>query len=41
VLTNAACPNQGYVLGNSIGLQCHSRDDARLVDIWVDDGAAI
>src|SRR6185369_7830260 len=23
VLTNAACANQAYVIGNSIGLQCH------------------
>lgn len=38
VLTNAACPNQGYVLGNSIGLQCHVEMTRELVRIWVDDG---
>ena len=40
VLTNAACPNQGYVLGNSIGLQCHIEMTRDLVNIWVNDGVA-
>ena len=40
VLTNDACPNQGYVVGNSIGLQCHVEMTRDLVDIWVNDGAA-
>jgi GMP synthase-like glutamine amidotransferase len=40
VLTNAACPNQGYVLGNSIGLQCHIEMTRELMQTWVDDGAA-
>jgi GMP synthase-like glutamine amidotransferase len=38
VLTNAACPNQGYVLGNSIGLQCHIEMTRELVETWVTDG---
>lgn len=38
VLTNAACPNQAYVLGNSIGLQCHIEMTRELVEIWVRDG---
>ena len=38
ILTNAACANQGYALGNSIGLQCHVEMTRELVDIWVGDG---
>jgi GMP synthase-like glutamine amidotransferase len=38
VLTNAACPNQAYVLGNSIGLQCHIEMTRDLVNLWVNDG---
>jgi len=38
VLTNAACPNQGFVLGNSIGLQCHVEMTHDLVRMWVNDG---
>jgi hypothetical protein len=38
VLTNAACPNQAYVLGNSIGLQCHVEMTRELVHTWVRDG---
>ena len=38
VLTNAACPNQAYVIGNSIGLQCHVEMTRELIDIWVKDG---
>ena len=38
VLTNAACPNQGYALGNSIGLQCHIEMTRELVQTWVNDG---
>ncbi|MBK7469246.1 MAG: type 1 glutamine amidotransferase [Betaproteobacteria bacterium] len=38
VLTNAACPNQAYALGNSIGLQCHIEMTRELVRIWVHDG---
>ena len=38
VLTNDACPNQAYVLGNSIGLQGHIEMTRDLVDIWVGDG---
>ena len=38
VLTNSACPNQAYVLGNSIGLQCHVEMTRELVELWVNDG---
>ena len=38
VLTNDACPNQAYVLGNSIGLQGHIEMTRELVNIWVNDG---
>ena len=38
VLTNEACPNQAYVIGNSIGLQCHVEMTRELIDIWVKDG---
>ncbi len=38
VLTNAACPNQGYVMGNSIGLQGHVEMTRELVEIWLRDG---
>jgi GMP synthase-like glutamine amidotransferase len=38
VLTNEACPNQAYVIGNSIGLQCHVEMTRELIDIWVRDG---
>ena len=38
VLTNEACPNQAYVIGNSIGLQCHVEMTEELVNIWIGDG---
>ena len=38
ILTNAACANQAYALGNSVGLQCHVEMTRELVDIWVGDG---
>jgi len=38
ILTNRACPNQAYVLGNSIGMQCHIEMTRELVDLWVTDG---
>ena len=38
VLTNAACPNQAYVIGNSIGLQGHVEMTEDLVRIWIGDG---
>jgi GMP synthase-like glutamine amidotransferase len=40
VLTNAACANQAYVIGNSIGLQSHVEMTRELVEIWVEDGGA-
>ena len=39
VLTNVACPNQGYVLGNSVGLQCHLEMTPEMIGTWVNDGA--
>lgn len=39
VLTNAACPNQAYVIGNSSGMQCHVEMTRALVELWVRDGA--
>ena len=38
VLTNDACPNQAYVIGSSIGLQCHIEMTREMVDTWVGDG---
>ena len=38
VLTNDACPNQAYVIGNSIGLQGHVEMTQDLVRIWIGDG---
>jgi GMP synthase-like glutamine amidotransferase len=35
VLTNAACPNQAYVIGNSIGLQGHVEMTGDLVRTWI------
>lgn len=40
VLTNGACANQAYVIGNSIGLQGHIEMTRELVELWVEDGAA-
>jgi len=40
VLTNAACPNQAWVRGNSIALQCHAEMTPELIGIWLEDGAA-
>ncbi|MEP6702721.1 MAG: type 1 glutamine amidotransferase [Betaproteobacteria bacterium] len=38
VLTNPACPNQGYVIGRSIGLQCHIEMTREMIELWVHEG---
>ena len=35
VLTNTACPNQAYVVGNSIGLQGHVEMTESMVNTWL------
>ena len=38
ILTNEACPNQAYVIGNSIGLQGHVEMTEDMVHAWIGDG---
>ncbi|PZP64615.1 MAG: glutamine amidotransferase [Azospira oryzae] len=38
VLSSALCPHQGFVVGNSIGLQCHVEMTEALVRTWCETG---
>ena len=38
ILSNDACLNQAYVIGNSIGLQGHVEMTEDLVNVWIGDG---
>lgn len=39
ILESAACPNQAYVLGKHLGMQCHVEMSARMIDDWCASGA--
>lgn len=39
ILDGAHCPNQGFVLGNHLGLQCHVEMTEELVRSWCETGA--
>ena len=39
-LTGGACANQAYVIGNSIGMQCHPEMTSAMIDEWCGDWAA-
>ncbi len=34
ILSSAACPNQGFVIGNTLALQCHVEMTAEMVRDW-------
>ena len=34
------CANQGYVVGKSLGMQCHVEITEKLMDAWIADGTA-
>lgn len=40
ILTGGACANQAYVIGNSIGMQCHPEMTSAMIDEWCGDWAA-
>lgn len=39
ILTGDACANQAYVLGNSLGLQCHVEMTPEMIENWCRDWA--
>ncbi|KAB2970180.1 type 1 glutamine amidotransferase [Zoogloea sp.] len=39
ILESAACPNQAYVLGKHLGMQCHVEMTAAMIDDWCASGA--
>ena len=40
ILTGDACRNQAYVIGNSLGMQCHTEMTAEMIEDWCGDWAA-
>jgi len=38
ILSSPDCPNQAFVIGNSLGMQCHVEMTARMVHRWASDG---
>jgi GMP synthase-like glutamine amidotransferase len=38
IWASAQCPNQAFVYGTSIGMQCHVEMTAELVEAWCDSG---
>ena len=40
ILTGDACRNQAYVIGNSLGMQCHTEMTAAMIEDWCGDWAA-
>ena len=40
ILTGGACANQAFVIGNSIGMQCHPEMTSAMIDEWCGDWAA-
>lgn len=39
ILESAACPNQAYVLGKHLGMQCHVEMTTAMIDDWCASGA--
>lgn len=39
ILESAACPNQAYVIGKHLGMQCHVEMTATMIDDWCASGA--
>lgn len=39
IMGNRHCLNQGFVIGNSLGMQCHVEMTAELIDTWCRTGA--
>ena len=39
ILTAEACPNQAYVIGNSLGMQCHLEMTPAMIEAWCGDWA--
>jgi len=40
ILTGDACSNQAYVIGNSLGMQCHTEMTAEMIEEWCGDWTA-
>jgi GMP synthase-like glutamine amidotransferase len=40
ILTGDACCNQAYVIGNSLGMQCHTEMTPAMIEEWCGDWAA-
>ena len=40
IMGNRYCENQGFVIGNSLGMQCHVEMTEELVKSWCETGAA-
>jgi GMP synthase-like glutamine amidotransferase len=40
ILTSDACPNQAFVIGKSLGMQCHTEMTPEMVEDWCQDWAA-
>jgi GMP synthase-like glutamine amidotransferase len=39
IMGNRNCENQGFVIGNNLGMQCHVEMTEQLIDIWCETGA--
>jgi GMP synthase-like glutamine amidotransferase len=39
IMGNRNCENQGFVIGNSLGMQCHVEMTEQLIDSWCETGA--
>lgn len=39
IMGNRNCENQGFVVGNSLGMQCHVEMTEQLIDSWCETGA--
>ena len=40
ILRGDACANQAYVIGNSLGMQCHTEMTPEMIESWCEDWAA-
>ncbi len=40
ILTGNACSNQAFVIGKSLGMQCHTEMTPEMIDSWCEDWAA-
>jgi GMP synthase-like glutamine amidotransferase len=39
IMGNRNCENQGFVIGNNLGMQCHVEMTEQLIDSWCETGA--